>query len=67
MECCFWPEIITKNQDIMIGKMLQVIPSQVNNILQKNHTYMWYKDGIYLAENFLVGTFQFETIGIKIL
>ena len=41
--------------------MLQVIPSKVHNLLQKNQTYEWYQNEISLAEHRLVGPFQFGT------
>ena len=37
----FWMEIITKNQDGTLVKMLQVRPSKVNKFLQRTHTYLW--------------------------
>ena len=49
----------------MLGSMLTVRPSKVQNLLQKNQTYVWYQDDIYLDEHRLVGTFQFETTGRK--
>ena len=61
----FGPEIIMKNQDGALGKMLSVRPSKVHNLLQKNQTYVWYQDDIYLDEHRLVGTFQFGTTGRK--
>ena len=59
MECRFWPEIITKNQDGTILKMLPVIPSKVHNILKKvEHmcgtkiTYPWTSIGWLAHSNF---------------
>ena len=34
---------------------------KVNKLLQKNQTYVWYQDEIYLAEHNLVGPLQFGT------
>ena len=65
MKCYFLPEIIAKNQDGTMGKMLPARPSKVQNLLQKNQTYVWYQDDIYLDEHRLVGTSQFETTGRK--
>ena len=62
-ECRFWPEIITKNQDGILVKILPVIPSKVHNLLQNNKKYVWYQYDISLAEHMLVGPFQFGTIG----
>ena len=45
--------------------MLPVRPSKVQNLLKKNQTYVWYQDESFLAENRLVGKFQFGTTGIK--
>ena len=67
MECRFWPEIITKNQDGTLGKMVPVITSKLHNLLQKNKACMWYQDEISLAEYRLVCPFQFGTIGRNIL
>ena len=47
----------------MIGKILTARPSNVHNLLQKKHTYIWYQGYISLAEHMLVGPFQFGTIG----
>ena len=65
MACRFGPEIRKNNHDGMPGKMFPVIASNVNNLLQNNHTYMWYQDNISLAEHRLVGPFQFGTKGRK--
>ena len=45
--------------------MLPVRPSKVKNLLQKNQKYVWYKNGISLAKNRLVGSFQYGATGIK--
>ena len=63
MECRLWPGIITKNQDNTFGKILSARPGKVNNLLQKNHIYVWYEDNIYLDEHRLVGPLQFGTTG----
>ena len=63
MECCIWPKMIKKNQDDILGKVLPVISSKVHNLLQNNHTYVWYQDYISLDEHTLVEPFQFETTG----
>ena len=39
MECRFWPEIRTNNQDGTLVKMLPVIPGKVHNLLHINQTY----------------------------
>ena len=65
MECLFGPEIIKKNQNDMLGKMFQVRPIKVHNLLQKNQTYMWYQYDVSLAEHSLVGTIQLGTTGRK--
>ena len=44
---------------------LPVIPSNVQNLIQKNHTYVWYQDDISLDEHRLVETIQFWTTGRK--
>ena len=41
MSCRFWPEIITNNQDGMLGIMFQGRPSKVQNLLKNNQTYVW--------------------------
>ena len=65
MECCFWTEIITNNQDDTIGNMLLVIPSKVHNLLKNNLTYVWYQDEISMQEHRLSIPFQFVTTGRK--
>ena len=59
MEGRFWPEIRMNNHDNMMGNMFPVITSKVHNFLQKNQTYVWNQDEIYLAEHMMVGLFQF--------
>ena len=59
MDCRFWPEIRTKNQDGKLGNMLPIIPSKVHNLLQNNQTYVWIQDDIALVDHRLVGPFQF--------
>ena len=63
MECRFWPEIRTNNMDAMIVKMLPVRPSKLHNLLQNNHTYVWYLYVISQTEHRLVRTFHFGTTG----
>ena len=63
MECRFWTEIVTKNQDDKLGKMLPVTPSKVHNLLEKNQTHVWYQGDISLDGHRLVGPFQFGTAG----
>ena len=65
MECRFGPEIIKKNQNNMLGKMFQVRPIKVHNLLQKNQTYTWYQYDVSLAEHRLVGPLKFGTAGRK--
>ena len=65
MECHFWPEITTKNQDGTNGKMLQVRKIKVHNLLQNIQTYVSYQDDISLADHRLVGKLQFGTTGIN--
>ena len=57
----FFPEIRTKNQDDMLGSMLTVRPSKVQNLLQKNQTYVWYQYDISLAEHRLFRIFKSGT------
>ena len=52
-------------QDGTLGKMFPVIPLRVNGFLHRYQIYLWYKDDIPLAENSLVGPFQFGTTGSK--
>ena len=51
------------NQDEKIVNMLPVRPSKLKNILQRNQTYVWHQDDVYLADHRLIGPFQFGTIG----
>ena len=47
MECCFYPEKRTNNQDGKLGKMLSLRTSNLHNLLQFRHmcgtkmTYLW--------------------------
>ena len=54
-------------QDGTLGKIFPVRPLRVNSFLQKYQTYVWYQYDFYLANNRLVGTFQFGTTGRKTL
>ena len=67
MECRFGTEIIEMHQDRTLGNMLPVRPLRVNDFLNKRQGYVWYQDDISVADNRLVGTFQFGTTGRKIL
>ena len=62
-KCHFYTVIIRKNQDGIIGKMLTLIQSTVNNLLQNNQIHVWYQDDISLAEHSLVSLFRFGTTG----
>ena len=42
-----------------------VIQLGVNDFLKKRQSYVWYQDNIFLADNSLVGPFQFVTTGRK--
>ena len=48
-----------------LEKMLPVIPFMVNNLLKKYQKYVWYQYDISLADNSLVGLFQFVSKGRK--
>ena len=63
MVCCFWPEIIIRNQDGTIGKIYPVKPLKLNNLLKKNHICVWYQDEISLADNRLLRPFKTFTTG----
>ena len=60
-ECSFWTEIIKTNQVGTLGKILPVIPSNVHNLPQEIHTFMWYQDDISLAGHILFRPFHFGT------
>ena len=63
IECRFWTEIRTKNQDSTLVNMLPLIPGKVHNISQNNKIYVWCQDDISLAEHRLVVPFQSRTTG----
>ena len=50
-------------QDGTLGNMWPVRPLRVNGFLKKLQGYVWYQDDLSLADNKLVGKFQFATIG----
>ena len=50
-------------QDGTLGIMWPVRPLQVNDFVKKHQGCVWYQDEISLAENSLVGPFQFGTTG----
>ena len=52
-------------QDGTLVNMWPVRPLQVNDLLNKRQGYLCYQYDISLAENRLVGSFQFGTTGIK--
>ena len=67
MECRFWPEIRTKNQDGTQGNIFPVRPSKVHNLLKNNQTYLWYQYNLSLADNKINGAFKLGKTGRKTL
>lgn len=59
-ECRYWPEIHEIINDVL-GAMVLVRPSRVNNMLQKRKLkYAWYQQEVNLTTELLVGPFNFQ-------
>ena len=61
MECHFWSDIREMQQYDTLEKMCPVRSLKVNDFLKKRILYVWYQDEISLADNRMVGPFQFLT------
>jgi hypothetical protein len=60
--CRYWPLVYEVRHDGYFGQMISVRPSKVDEILQnKPETRGWYQMETNIAENGLIGPFNFTT------
>ena len=58
--CKYWPLIYELRANDTLGAMIVTTPDKVDNLLRRNpHTRAWYELKINLAEDGLVGPFNF--------
>jgi hypothetical protein len=66
MDCRFWPLIQELRADGNFGAIVMVRPNKVDKLLAKKpYTRGWYQDKVNLAEDGIVGPFNFDTINGK--
>jgi hypothetical protein len=63
MECRFWPLIRELRADGNFGAIVMIRPNKVDEILaKKQYTRGWYQHSVNIAEDGVVGPFNFDTI-----
>jgi hypothetical protein len=63
MDCRFWPLIRELRADGNFGAIVMIRPNKVDDILAKKpYTRGWYQHGVNIAEDGVVGPFNFDTV-----
>jgi hypothetical protein len=63
MDCRYWPLIRELRADGNFGAIVMIRPNKVEEILAKKpYTRGWYQHGVNIAEDGIVGPFNFDTI-----